>query len=81
MTDARDSAGTPGEPVDTAPSEPPGEPRYSTATAMERFEASLPDCPTCGRTVWVVSATGPLEATASPCGCTIPPGALEADRE
>ncbi|WP_226007950.1 hypothetical protein [Natrinema salinisoli] len=77
MTDDRD-------PADTAPSEqpePPGETQYSTATAMERFEASLPDCPTCGRTVWVVSVTGPLEATASPCGCTIPPSSLEGDRD
>ncbi|WP_222920493.1 hypothetical protein [Natrinema sp. SYSU A 869] len=45
--------------------------------SFETFESSLPDCPTCGRSVWVVSVSGPLEATASPCGCAVAPGRLE----
>ncbi|WP_226482027.1 hypothetical protein [Natrinema amylolyticum] len=45
--------------------------------SFEAVESSLPDCPTCGRSVWVVTVSGPLEATASPCGCAVAPGRLE----
>ena len=41
------------------------------------FASSLPDCPTCGEPVWVVSIRGPLEGTAAPCGCLVVPGTLE----
>jgi hypothetical protein len=43
----------------------------------ERDSASLPDCPTCGEPITVVSATGPHTGSASPCGCSVPPDLLE----
>ncbi|MFA9501875.1 hypothetical protein NP511_06485 [Natrinema thermotolerans] len=41
------------------------------------FESSLPDCPHCGRPVWVVTVSGPRDGTASPCGCSVVPDRLE----
>ncbi len=40
-------------------------------------EWSVPDCPHCGRPVWVVTVAGPRVGTASPCGCPVVPGSLE----
>ncbi len=45
--------------------------------ATDATDWSLPDCPACGRPVWVVTVNGPSDATASPCGCSVPPGSLE----
>ncbi|WP_394342960.1 hypothetical protein [Natrinema altunense] len=45
--------------------------------AADATDWSLPDCPACGRPVWVVTVNGPSDATASPCGCSVPPGSLE----
>lgn len=39
----------------------------------------VPDCPSCGEPVAVVSVTGPHTAAAGPCGCSITPGLLERD--
>ncbi|WP_230198706.1 hypothetical protein [Halopiger djelfimassiliensis] len=39
--------------------------------------SSLPTCPRCGGPVVRVTATGPLEATAAPCGCRVSPGLLD----
>ncbi|MGQ3412334.1 hypothetical protein ACT4ML_08730 [Natrinema sp. LN54] len=36
----------------------------------------LPDCPDCGRPVVGVTAVGPTEGYASPCGCQVPPGLI-----
>ncbi|WP_175480078.1 hypothetical protein [Natrinema salaciae] len=36
----------------------------------------LPDCPTCGAPVAVVTASGPHTGSASPCGCSVPPDLL-----
>ncbi|WP_226482326.1 hypothetical protein [Natrinema amylolyticum] len=47
--------------------------------AADAAEWSLPDCPRCGRPVWVVTVTGPTDGTASPCGCSVLPGSLERD--
>ncbi len=38
---------------------------------------SVPDCPRCGRPVWVVTVAGPGVGVASPCGCPVDPGSLE----
>ncbi|WP_254764230.1 hypothetical protein [Natrinema marinum] len=43
----------------------------------DEVSSALPACPTCGRPVSLVTATGPAERIASPCGCPIAPGALE----
>ncbi|QCS40974.1 hypothetical protein [Natrinema versiforme] len=56
------------EPVESA-----GEP----ADEIDGEEWAVPDCPRCGRPVWVVTVTGPITATASPCGCSVAPGTLE----
>ncbi|ELY77054.1 hypothetical protein C486_16425 [Natrinema gari JCM 14663] len=37
----------------------------------------LPDCPRCGTPVSQVTMRGPFERIATPCGCSIAPGALE----
>ncbi|RZH69667.1 hypothetical protein ELS17_03715 [Natrinema altunense] len=39
--------------------------------------SSLPDCPRCGTPVSQVTMRGPFERIATPCGCSIAPGALE----
>ncbi len=52
----------------------------TTAPVDERAAAaaqSLPDCPRCGRPVWVVTVAEPGVGTASPCGCPVVPGSLE----
>ncbi|SER78814.1 hypothetical protein [Natrinema salaciae] len=56
-----------------------GDPDDLADGPMDCLESALPDCPRCGRTVWVVSAIGPGEGTASPCGCPVVPGTLERD--
>ncbi|WP_222920145.1 hypothetical protein [Natrinema sp. SYSU A 869] len=38
-----------------------------------------PDCPRCGAPVGFVTATGPMTASASPCGCTVPPNLVQRD--
>jgi len=43
----------------------------------DSLESSLPDCPHCGRTVWIVTVSGPGEGTAAPCGCSVVPDRLE----
>ncbi|OAQ52953.1 hypothetical protein HTG_08985 [Natrinema mahii] len=40
-------------------------------------EWSVPDCPRCGRPVWIVTVAGPGVGTASPCGCPVVPGSLK----
>ncbi|WP_264182404.1 hypothetical protein [Natrinema amylolyticum] len=40
---------------------------------------SFPDCPRCGNPVSQVTMRGPLERVATPCGCSVAPGALESD--
>ncbi|WP_226006225.1 hypothetical protein [Natrinema salinisoli] len=45
----------------------------------ERNSSPLPDCPTCGEPVAFVTVTGPHTGSASPCGCSVPPGLLERD--
>ncbi|SEW22573.1 hypothetical protein [Natrinema salifodinae] len=40
---------------------------------------SLPTCPVCGAPVTLLIATGPVEGTARPCGCSVPPGTLQRD--
>ncbi|WP_228371000.1 MULTISPECIES: hypothetical protein [unclassified Natrinema] len=37
----------------------------------------LPDCPRCGTPVSQVTMRGPFDRIATPCGCSIAPGALE----
>ncbi|ELY69573.1 hypothetical protein [Natrinema versiforme] len=39
----------------------------------------LPDCPRCGEPVGFVTATGPVTASASPCGCSVPFGLGQRD--
>ncbi|QCS43028.1 hypothetical protein [Natrinema versiforme] len=50
-------------------------------SSTDTDSSSLPDCPRCGEPVGFVTATGPHTGTASPCGCSVPPGLLERDRE
>lgn len=38
---------------------------------------ALPTCPRCGALVSQVTMSGPMERTATPCGCPVAPGALE----
>ncbi|OAQ53226.1 hypothetical protein HTG_07045 [Natrinema mahii] len=52
----------------------------TTTPVDERAAAAaqgLPDCPRCGRPVWIVTVSGPGVGTASPCGCPVVPGSLE----
>ncbi|WP_226004966.1 hypothetical protein [Natrinema salinisoli] len=76
MSDER----TPAEPSSEQPTQTRDTP-YSIERARERFDTALPDCPLCGTPIWAVSVIGPLEASASPCGCTVTPGLLENDYE
>ncbi|WP_276254484.1 hypothetical protein [Halomontanus rarus] len=39
--------------------------------------SSLPPCPRCGTPITMTTATGPDSAVAKPCGCRVPPTALE----
>lgn len=39
--------------------------------------SAFPDCPRCGDPVLATVVTGPTEASASPCGCRVPPPHLE----
>ncbi|MFC6765733.1 hypothetical protein [Natrinema soli] len=41
--------------------------------------SSRPDCPRCGAPVGFVTVTGPLTASASPCGCSVPPNLVQRD--
>ncbi|WP_226479219.1 hypothetical protein [Natrinema amylolyticum] len=41
---------------------------------------SPPDCPRCGNPVGFVTVSGPMTASASPCGCSVPPVLIERDR-
>ncbi|MDF9746817.1 hypothetical protein [Natrinema salsiterrestre] len=40
-----------------------------------------PDCPTCGESVHVVTASGPYAGTAFPCGCSVGPGRITRDHD
>jgi len=46
-----------------------GEDRSSSEADGPDDEWSVPDCPRCGRPVWIVTVSGPGPGTASPCGC------------
>ncbi|WP_083902487.1 hypothetical protein [Natronorubrum sulfidifaciens] len=35
------------------------------------------DCPSCGSAAGMVTVFGPTEGVVSPCGCRVPPDALE----
>jgi transposase len=69
------------DPTSSEPSAQIRETPHSIERARERFDPALPDCPLCGTPIWAVSVIGPLEATVSPCGCTVTPGRLETDSE
>ncbi|QCC58983.1 hypothetical protein DVR14_10200 [Natrinema thermotolerans] len=56
---------------------PDSRPVHSEPADDPADEWSVPDCPRCGRPVWVVTVTGPGVGTASPCGCPVVPGSLE----
>jgi hypothetical protein len=78
MTDETEVANDSDERGDRSNSEPPApadETLHSTTAAMERLGASLPDDPTCGCTVQVVSIVGrskrpplPVAARSFPAG-------------
>ncbi|SEV99455.1 hypothetical protein [Natrinema salifodinae] len=52
-----------------------------TADADAPTRPPLPDCPHCGDPVLMVVATGPHEGSAVPCGCSVPPGLIERQRD
>ncbi|WP_226481970.1 hypothetical protein [Natrinema amylolyticum] len=47
--------------------------RSDQETSDDTDSSSPPDCPRCGARVAFVTATGPMTASASPCGCSVPP--------
>lgn len=52
-----------------------------TANTDAPTRPPLPDCPHCGDPVLMVVATGPHEGSAVPCGCSVPPGLIERQRD
>lgn len=54
----------------------PVEAPMSRDTADSDSESgTLPDCPTCGSPIAMVTMTGPTDGVASPCGCQFVPDA------
>ncbi|AGB30824.1 hypothetical protein Natpe_0909 [Natrinema pellirubrum DSM 15624] len=43
------------------------------ASSAADDERPVPDCPRCGRPVWLMTVSGPGPGIASPCGCPVPP--------
>ncbi|WP_254523383.1 hypothetical protein [Natrinema caseinilyticum] len=43
-------------------------------------ESSLPDCPCCGQLVTRITTTGPDTGTVGPCGCSVTPDQIIAQR-
>ncbi|WP_455449014.1 hypothetical protein [Natrinema thermotolerans] len=60
-----------------------GEGRPSSGDDQSDDEWSVPDCPRCGRPVWLVTVSGPGPGIAAPCGCPVAPDLLadDPDRE
>ncbi|ELY84273.1 hypothetical protein [Natrinema altunense] len=42
-------------------------------------DSSPPECPRCGEPVGFLTVSGPMTASASPCGCTVPPNLVQPD--
>ncbi|WP_168713801.1 hypothetical protein [Natrinema altunense] len=38
-----------------------------------------PECPRCGAPIGFLTVSGPMTASASPCGCTVPPKLVHPD--
>ncbi|WP_165383940.1 hypothetical protein [Natrinema altunense] len=38
-----------------------------------------PECPRCGAPIGFLTVSGPMTASASPCGCTVPPKLVHRD--
>ncbi|WP_226006190.1 hypothetical protein [Natrinema salinisoli] len=49
--------------------------------SASEVESSNPVCPRCGDPVTFVTAVGPQTGTASPCGCSVPPGLIECEND
>ncbi|WP_226041437.1 hypothetical protein [Natrinema sp. DC36] len=59
-----------------------GESDGGSSPRLEESDGNLssrPDCPRCGTPVGFVTVTGPLTASASPCGCSVPPNLVQRD--
>ncbi|WP_222918873.1 hypothetical protein [Natrinema sp. SYSU A 869] len=52
----------------------------SDASDDNNGSSSPPDCPRCGEPVGFVTVTGPMTASASPCGCSVPPALVQRER-
>lgn len=47
------------------------------AVESDSESTPLPNCPTCGSPIAMVTMTGPTDGVASPCGCQFVPESLE----
>ncbi|WP_254524288.1 hypothetical protein [Natrinema caseinilyticum] len=48
--------------------------------STEERSSSLPECPCCGRLVATITTRGPDTGTVGPCGCSVTPDQIIAQR-
>ncbi|AFO59050.1 hypothetical protein NJ7G_3833 [Natrinema sp. J7-2] len=43
------------------------------AASDDAASSAPPDCPRCGQRIAFLTVSGPMTASVSPCGCSVPP--------